>query len=254
MLLFSYWYSVSYFHKYESTSCKYIVRLVRVSKVLRKDTQSYVGDTWLKFQLHFDSSTFSYKTYIATCVRIAFGVIVKHRAGKKSHCALRCVTTVSSNGLEHNMRQTITWTNDDHLTADPSEHTSVTFEPKYNNERDGVSNHRRLDCLVNRLLKRRSKNTSKLRVIGLYEGTRWLPVDFSHRGRVTRKMMPLWARECAVCKMSNTFVHASMCCERDTFNKESHIYIKIRWKVACYDAMLVVHHISTRHQFYQRLY
>ena len=37
-------------------------------------------------------------------------------------------------------------------------------------QRDGVSNHRRLDCLPNRLFMRRSKKTSKLRTIGLCEG------------------------------------------------------------------------------------
>ena len=36
--------------------------------------------------------------------------------------------------------------------------------------RDGVSNHRRLDCLLNRLFRCRSKKTSKLRVTGLYAG------------------------------------------------------------------------------------
>ena len=38
------------------------------------------------------------------------------------------------------------------------------------NERDGVSNHQPLDCLLNRLLRRRSKKTSKLRVTGLCAG------------------------------------------------------------------------------------
>ena len=38
------------------------------------------------------------------------------------------------------------------------------------NERDGVSNRRRLHCLLNRLFKRRSKKTSKLRVTGPCEG------------------------------------------------------------------------------------
>ena len=38
------------------------------------------------------------------------------------------------------------------------------------NERDDVSNHRRLDCLLNCLLRRRSKKTSKLRFIDLCEG------------------------------------------------------------------------------------
>ena len=36
-------------------------------------------------------------------------------------------------------------------------------------ERDGVSNHRRLDYLLNRLFRRRSKKTSKLRITGLCE-------------------------------------------------------------------------------------
>ena len=38
------------------------------------------------------------------------------------------------------------------------------------NGRDGVSNHQPHDCLLHRLLKRRSKTTSKLRVTGLCEG------------------------------------------------------------------------------------
>ena len=38
------------------------------------------------------------------------------------------------------------------------------------NERDGLSNHRRLECLLNRLFRRRSKKTSKRRVTGLCEG------------------------------------------------------------------------------------
>ena len=37
------------------------------------------------------------------------------------------------------------------------------------NERDGVSNHRRLDCFLNHLFRRRSNKTSKLRVISLCE-------------------------------------------------------------------------------------
>ena len=38
------------------------------------------------------------------------------------------------------------------------------------NKRDGVSNHRRLDCLLSRLFWRRSKKTPKLRVTGLCGG------------------------------------------------------------------------------------
>ena len=38
------------------------------------------------------------------------------------------------------------------------------------NERDAVSNQRRLGCLLNRLFRRRSKKTTKLRVTGLRAG------------------------------------------------------------------------------------
>ena len=38
------------------------------------------------------------------------------------------------------------------------------------NEHDGVLNHQRLDCLLNRLFRSRSKKTSKLRITGLCEG------------------------------------------------------------------------------------
>ena len=50
-----------------------------------------------------------------------------------------------------------------------------------------VSNHRRLDCLLNHLFRIRSKKTSKLLVTGLSE--EW-PVGSPHKGQVTRKMFP----------------------------------------------------------------
>ena len=45
------------------------------------------------------------------------------------------------------------------------------------NRRDSVSNHQPHDCLLNRLFRRRSKKTSKLRVTGLCAGNshRWIP-------------------------------------------------------------------------------
>ena len=58
----------------------------------------------------------------------------------------------------------------------------------HHNERDVVSNHRRLDCLLNRLVRRRSKKTSKFRVAGLCEGNS--PVNSPHKRPVTRKMFP----------------------------------------------------------------
>ena len=58
------------------------------------------------------------------------------------------------------------------------------------NGRYSVSNHQPHDCLFNRLFRRRSKKTSKLRVTGLCAGNSPGPVNSPHKGPVTRKMFP----------------------------------------------------------------
>ena len=58
------------------------------------------------------------------------------------------------------------------------------------NGRDCVSNHRPYDCLLNRLFKRRSKKTSKLRVTGLCAGNSPGPVNSPHKWPAARKMFP----------------------------------------------------------------
>ena len=58
------------------------------------------------------------------------------------------------------------------------------------NECDSVSNHQPHDCLLNRLFRRRSKKTSKLRVTGLCAENSPGPVNSPHKGPVTRKMFP----------------------------------------------------------------
>ena len=52
-------------------------------------------------------------------------------------------------------------------------------------EHDGISNHQPHDCLLNCLLRHRSKKTSKLHVTGLCD--RW-PVNSPHKGPVMQKM------------------------------------------------------------------
>ena len=51
------------------------------------------------------------------------------------------------------------------------------------------SHHQHHDCSLNRLFRRRSKKTSKLRVIGL-RGIHRSPVNFPHKWPVTLKMFP----------------------------------------------------------------
>ena len=58
------------------------------------------------------------------------------------------------------------------------------------NDHDGVSNHQPHGCSLNRLFRRRSKKTSKLRVTGLCVGNSPGPVNSPHKGPVTRKMFP----------------------------------------------------------------
>ena len=57
-------------------------------------------------------------------------------------------------------------------------------------DNDGVSNHQPHGCLLNRLFRRSSKKTSKLRVTGLCVGNSPGPVNSPHKGPVTRKMFP----------------------------------------------------------------
>ena len=58
------------------------------------------------------------------------------------------------------------------------------------NDHDGVSNHQPHGCLFNRLFRRRSKKTSKLRVIGHCARNSPGPVNSPRKGVVTRKMFP----------------------------------------------------------------
>ena len=70
--------------------------------------------------------------------------------------------------------------------------TPVSLQWRHN-ERDGVSNHWRLDCLLSRLFSCGSKKTSKLRVTGslaFVRGIHRSPDDSPHKGLSAR-----WATE-----------------------------------------------------------
>ena len=68
-------------------------------------------------------------------------------------------------------------------------HAQIALRWRHNG-RDSVSNHQHQDCLLNRLFRRRSKKTSKLRVTGFVLGIHRWPVNSPHKGPVTRKMFP----------------------------------------------------------------
>ena len=80
-------------------------------------------------------------------------------------------------------------------------------------EHDGVSNHRRLDCLHNRLFRRRSKKTSKLRVTGLCEGNSSVTGEFPAQRASNAENISIWWRHhdtmlrTAVCIKWNQLYH-----------------------------------------------
>ena len=62
------------------------------------------------------------------------------------------------------------------------------------NERDGVSNHRRLHCLLNSWSRRGSKKTSKLRVTGLCVGNLPVTGDFPAQKATNAENVSIWWR------------------------------------------------------------
>ena len=62
------------------------------------------------------------------------------------------------------------------------------------NERDGVSNHQAHDCFLNRLSRRRSKKTSKLRVTGFCGGNSPVTGEFPAQRASNAENVSIWWR------------------------------------------------------------
>ena len=62
------------------------------------------------------------------------------------------------------------------------------------NERDGASNHRCFDCLLERLFRRRSKNTSRLHVTGLCVGNSLATGEFPAQRATNAENASIWWR------------------------------------------------------------
>ena len=85
-------------------------------------------------------------------------------------------------------------------------HGSTTPQWRHNG-RDGVSNHRRLYCLLNLLFRRRSKKTSKLRVTGLCKDNPPMTGGSPHKGPLMRKMFPFDDVVMSPVYINKTFYH-----------------------------------------------
>ena len=62
------------------------------------------------------------------------------------------------------------------------------------NDRDGVSNHQPHDCLLNRLFRRRSTETSKLRITGLCVGNSPVTGEFPAQRASNEENVSIWWR------------------------------------------------------------
>ena len=69
----------------------------------------------------------------------------------------------------------------------------ITLQWRHN-EPDGISNHRPHDCLLNRLFRRRSQKTSKLRVTGLCAGNSPLTGEFPAQMASNADNVSIWWR------------------------------------------------------------
>ena len=72
-------------------------------------------------------------------------------------------------------------------------HNSNTLQWRHNGH-DSVSNHQPRDCLLNRLFRRQSKKTSKLRVIGLCVGNSPGTDEFSAQMASNAENVSIWWR------------------------------------------------------------
>ena len=78
-----------------------------------------------------------------------------------------------------------------------------------NNEHDGVSNHRRMDCLLNRLSMHRSRQTSKLRVTCLCAGNSPVTGEFPAPRASNPENISIWWRHHAlVLKGPHWWIHS----------------------------------------------
>ena len=83
-------------------------------------------------------------------------------------------------------------TQNSEINADPDLYSSG-WQWRHNGH-DGVSNHQPHDCLLNRLLRCRSKKTSKLRVTGLFVGNSTVTCEFPAEMASNAENVSIWWR------------------------------------------------------------
>ena len=80
----------------------------------------------------------------------------------------------------------------------------------YSLQRSGVSNHRRLDCLLSRLFRADQRKHQSSAPLGFVRGIQRWPVDYPHKGPVTRKKVPFDDVSCSWDIQNALTVHCPM--------------------------------------------
>ena len=94
----------------------------------------------------------------------------------------------------------------------------------HHNEGDGVSNHRRPDCLLNCLLRRRSMKYQSSTSLAFLRGIHQWPVNSPHKGPVSRKMFPfddvIMRDRVGVIEHSQGVPKSPLCTHEDFFKRK----------------------------------
>ena len=119
--------------------------------------------------------------------------------------------------------------------------------PWSHNECDGVSNHQPHDCLRNRLFRRRSKKTAKLRVTDLREGNSLVTGEFPAQRASDTEYVSIWWRHHGITQIHNK-KRTQMCFYRTiqhTKGLEAHMW--------CWTGSSMVQAMACRHFGHMRL-
>ena len=103
------------------------------------------------------------------------------------------------------------------------------------NEHDGIANHQRLDCLLNRLFRHRSQKSSKLRVTGPCEGNSPVTSELPTQRASNVENVPIWwhhearYQQCTIHMVYQIFWKIKICsgCKWLSFKTDSYISIAV---------------------------
>ena len=163
-------------------------------------------DSFLMWNTHFRFKIFSYQCFrfVQPCFVIFFALWSRSRdVGRVILVCFLCVTSemhislalhpVSLQSISH-FRVT------QPLFLSPlSTYTVFATLQWCHSGRDGVSNYQHHHCLLNRLFRRRSKKTSKLRVTGLCVGNSPVTGELSTQMASNTESVSIWWRHHEVC-------------------------------------------------------